>query len=182
MSFIRGLGSVGILSPRASSSGPFRRLKTRALARNSFFCNHQSWQATMPLNRISSVLPIHSDPRTSSKHGHRSCFYSRRVQYAIAFIVLLIVSLLLFARPPGPPPPYPPIFEDDIYDAPAHPGLMPPPRVTSPPVQTDASHSDLWRTRAEKVKDAFVRGYSAYYSIAFPHDELLPKTNGTRDK
>lgn len=35
--------------------------------------------------------------------------------------------------------------------------------------------------RADAVKDAFLFGWNGYYEYAFPHDELLPVTNGYSD-
>lgn len=150
-------------------------------------CSQHSWQASMSLDRTSSVLPVHSDLRTHSRSGYRLCPSSKRVRYAVAIVFLLVVTLFFLVPPPGPPHSRPPIFDDDLYDDPRVPGRMPPPgrpppKGMVPPPKPASTHSELWRTRAEKVKEAFVRGYSAYYSIAFPHDELLPKTNGSSDR
>ena len=36
--------------------------------------------------------------------------------------------------------------------------------------------------RADRVRSAFLRAYTAYEKHAFPHDELLPLSNGHQDK
>ena len=40
----------------------------------------------------------------------------------------------------------------------------------------------IWTERAAHVKDAFRHAYHGYERHAFPHDELLPLTNGSIDK
>ena len=37
------------------------------------------------------------------------------------------------------------------------------------------------KTRADAVKEAFQRGWDGYYKYAFPHDSLLPVSNGYED-
>ncbi|PSS29750.1 hypothetical protein PHLCEN_2v2898 [Hermanssonia centrifuga] len=52
-------------------------------------------------------------------------------------------------------------------------------RLPSPVSQDDLSN---WKERANRVKDAFVTAYLAYEQNAYPHDELLPGTNGHADR
>ena len=40
----------------------------------------------------------------------------------------------------------------------------------------------VWAIRAEQVKEAFRHAYHGYEQYAFPHDELLPLSNGSVDK
>lgn len=47
---------------------------------------------------------------------------------------------------------------------------------------TSPEDQDLWRGRASRVRDSFVDAYSFYEAAAWPHDELLPLTNGSIDK
>lgn len=35
--------------------------------------------------------------------------------------------------------------------------------------------------RADAIKEAFLFGWDGYYRYAFPHDQLLPVTNGYSD-
>jgi hypothetical protein len=49
---------------------------------------------------------------------------------------------------------------------------------SSPPT----GNSQLWSSRADQVKVAFQHTYSGYERLAFPHDELLPLSNGRDDK
>jgi hypothetical protein len=41
---------------------------------------------------------------------------------------------------------------------------------------------DIWQERAQVVRDEFRFAYTAYENAAYPHDELKPLSNGTRDK
>jgi hypothetical protein len=59
-----------------------------------------------------------------------------------------------------PPPPKWPVHYSPIEDVPVH----------------------VWENRAQQVKRAFTHAYSGYRDYAAPHDELLPKTNGSADK
>lgn len=55
--------------------------------------------------------------------------------------------------------------------------------ASSTPWHTPGNASDpVWASRAEEVKRAFIEAYEAYETHAFPHDELLPLTNGSIDK
>ena len=39
----------------------------------------------------------------------------------------------------------------------------------------------IWAERAAEVKEAFQHAYRGYEQHAFPHDELLPVSNGSTD-
>jgi hypothetical protein len=41
---------------------------------------------------------------------------------------------------------------------------------------------EIWAERAAQVKEAFRHAYRGYEQHAFPHDELLPVSNGSTDK
>lgn len=41
---------------------------------------------------------------------------------------------------------------------------------------------DVWLGRADEVKAAFTHAYDDYKLLAYPHDELRPLTNETRDQ
>ena len=41
---------------------------------------------------------------------------------------------------------------------------------------------EIWAQRAAQVKEAFQHAYRGYERYAFPHDELLPVSNGSTDK
>ena len=45
-----------------------------------------------------------------------------------------------------------------------------------------AAESELWRSRASEVREAYRSSYSVYKQYASPHDELLPVSNGSQDK
>ena len=45
-----------------------------------------------------------------------------------------------------------------------------------------AETPDIWAERAILVKEAFQHAYHGYEQYAFPHDELLPVSNGSIDK
>jgi hypothetical protein len=45
-----------------------------------------------------------------------------------------------------------------------------------------AETPDIWIERAVQVKEAFRHAYHGYEQYAFPHDELLPVSNGSIDK
>ncbi|TCD63846.1 hypothetical protein EIP91_004888 [Steccherinum ochraceum] len=54
-------------------------------------------------------------------------------------------------------------------------------KTFKPYVPTSNTPPAEWVTRAEKVKEAFIHAYGAYERHAFPHDELFPLTNQSRD-
>lgn len=45
-----------------------------------------------------------------------------------------------------------------------------------------SSEKSVWDDRAAQVKAAFVSAFSVYEQKAYPHDELLPTSNGYQDK
>ncbi|KIJ34708.1 glycoside hydrolase family 47 protein, partial [Sphaerobolus stellatus SS14] len=82
-------------------------------------------------------------------------------------------------HPPRPqyPPFHPPPVTVDEHDYPR------PTPDSSPDFEDDpypSSANDLWDSRAESVKEAFLHAYNGYKKYApFPADELLPLTNGS---
>lgn len=104
----------------------------------------------------------------------------RLVSFALAAVCFILI-LSAYTGPtrhtfssPGPHWP-PPEFDADHRPPPLNPWPVdhrPPPQAPVDPV---------WRDRAEQVKAAFVRGYSAYERVAYPHDELRPLTDKSKD-
>ncbi|KAJ3553416.1 hypothetical protein NM688_g3622 [Phlebia brevispora] len=127
----------------------------------------------MTSTKATPLLPVqHSDLRTHGRSGIRFYLSSRRVRYAIALAALFVISLFVLVNR-GPNLPLP-AAGDELSSIP-EPIELPGP--AEPPSGDPTS-----RARAGQVKEAFIRGYSAYYNIAFPHDELLPKSNSHADK
>ena len=102
----------------------------------------------------------------------RRLWDSRRVRLFLLAAAAVCV-LLFFLSGPNTPPPRPP--HSNLPSSDFEYSHLP-----RPPSQ--APDDPVWYERAEKVKAAFVRGYSAYERIAYPHDELRPLTNGTKDE
>lgn len=136
--------------------------------------------------RPSSLLPTQlHDLRGRSKSSARSYISSRRTRFAVASILVFCVVLFLFAFSHPLSISYPESSNRVDVDEPLAEQVEEPPRpllTITPPPTAPPTGDTVWKARADQVKDAFVRGYSAYYELAFPHDELLPKTNGTGDK
>ena len=93
------------------------------------------------------------------------------IAVAICFVLLLFP---LISSPPGSV--YPDGQPPKDFDIHRGSGRLPP----GPP--SYALDEPIWQERAEQVKEAFIRGFSAYERIAYPHDELRPLTNGTKDE
>ncbi|KAG8887664.1 hypothetical protein FRB98_009226 [Tulasnella sp. 332] len=75
-----------------------------------------------------------------------------------------------FGRPPRPPG-YTWMDEEDIVDNASWP--IPPHALPHGELS-----SQVWKKRAQEVKDAFAHAYHGYETYAFPKDELLPITRG----
>ena len=92
---------------------------------------------------------------------------SRRTRYVIVGgVVACLVLLYLVTTGPGGYPTH-------------SPGPWP---MEDSSGRKGASTGPSQAQRAERVKSMFVRAYSAYEQHAFPHDELLPLSNGHQDK
>lgn len=87
---------------------------------------------------------------------------SRRARYVTAVAVSLCFVLLYFVT-----------IGSSYYPE-------PPPALAQPVEET--TYEPFPRQRTERVKSAFVRAYTTYENHAFPHDELLPLSNGYQDK
>ena len=131
----------------------------------------------------SSLLPVQfTDIRGRSKHGVRTYVSSKRARYAVAAVLALCIVLFLLAFTPPVSIPFTESSNRIAIDDAQIEQTEAPPIAIRPPAPAVQGDTTVWKARAEQVKQAFVRGYSAYYKLAFPHDELLPKTNGVADK
>ena len=94
---------------------------------------------------------------------------SRRARYGLSVVLCLLFVIAVYAVTGGQyfyhdgSPVWPPSGNETVA-----------PEVAIKPPD--------WVFRAEKVKDAFIRAYVAYEKHAFPHDELLPISNGHFDE
>ena len=112
--------------------------------------------------RSSSLLPASLDRSPYGQGKFWLFITSRLARYALVGLLALCLSTVL---PPG---------KDSSFS-------------DFQPTHLNLSNEALlgvteWNQRAEAVKIAFVRVYGAYERRAFPHDELLPVTNGVRDR
>ena len=143
----------------------------------------------------STLLPQYSDGRGRGRASVRSILSSKRARILVALALTFTVALFLAASSQP--------LQSRIYGSSNQINLednlpertRPPPAPESTytllptsantPTTTNDDSSDIWRLRANRVKEAFVRGYTAYYKNAFPHDELrpmTPETNNYKDK
>lgn len=83
-----------------------------------------------------------------------------------------LVAIFLIHTQRGPPhfrgPPPPPLHRLPLFHEHASP--------TSP------AEKELWEQRKDTIREAFQHAYSGYEQSAFGFDELLPLSNGTRNK
>ena len=125
-----------------------------------------------------TLLPLSLDP-SHHVQGARKFFATRRARYLSALAAGFCVFLLFFTFSGGPRRPPPHWIPGLGYDDPFRP---PPPPITFPEPAAGPVDASTWQQRAEQVKAAFVRSYASYEKTAYPHDELKPITDGTKDK
>ena len=119
------------------------------------------------------MLPMRFDreiigPPTRFQELMASMAASRRTRYVLGGVVAVFVVSLYFltTRPIASPEHAASTWqpaEETTFETP----------VAEPPVRFQ---------RQERVKNAFIRAYSTYEKHAYPHDELLPLSNGNQDK
>lgn len=113
--------------------------------------------------RAGSLLPVFF----SRNRSRPSKFLSPRLSPRTLYICIVIVALYLFWS---------------LFDL---PGLSfefrGPPLFDFGPWGRSSGDPLVWDERARRVRAAFVSAYKAYEESAYPHDELLPKTNSSKD-
>ncbi|KAA1469131.1 seven-hairpin glycosidase [Dentipellis sp. KUC8613] len=125
---------------------------------------------------------------------YAASFFRRPLSRLLALVIaaftffFFVLPPLSFPPPPfPPPPPYP--HPDDVHvsgsyayfkDVAHRPGWLH--RHGGGRSGGRGKHrggrKDLWASRADQVRDAFVHAYSAYQEHAARHDELLPLSHG----
>lgn len=120
--------------------------------------------------RASTLLPMPFDREYPQRGKFRAFFSSRRTRYTLPLIAIICFLVIL-----------------SIFSGSGH-GLsefLPSYLLnteTAPVEVLSVSPDPLWDGRASRVREAFVSAYQAYEKAAYPHDELLPTTDGFSDK
>ena len=96
---------------------------------------------------------------------------SRRARYGLSAALVLLFVIAVYAVTGG---------QYFYQDRP--PGWQPGAGENATEVVAGGATPPEWVYRAERVKSAFVRAYAAYEQHAFPHDELLPLSDGHFDE
>lgn len=112
--------------------------------------------------RASSLLPVFFN-RSRTRPNK---FLSTRLSPRALYICIVIVALYLFWS---------------LFDLHGFSFEFAPPLFDFGSLGRSSGDPLVWDNRARRVKAAFVSGYKAYEELAYPHDELLPKTNSSKD-
>ena len=112
--------------------------------------------------RAASLLPLYSNKNRTRQSRLRI----PRCSYRLLYLCTAIVGLCVFLS---------------LFDLPELSFEFAPPLYDFGPLSRPNVDPLVWEERASRVRAAFVSTYKAYEESAYPHDELLPKTNSSKD-